>query len=78
MLQISKSKVENHLRKLGMVTRLDVLVSRKLSAKMSLTKCDMRLKRNENHCFLKQIGTGDEQWTVYNNVEIKRSWLKTL
>ena len=48
--------------------------------KIHLTKrindCDLDLKCNKFDPFLKRIITGDEEWTVYNNVVRIRSWSK--
>ena len=77
ILKISKSSVENHLHQLGYVNLFDVWVPHKLSEKKLLdciSACDSLLKRNENVLLLKQIVTGDEKWTLYNNAERKRSW----
>ena len=78
ILKISRSSNENHLHQLGYVTRFDVWVPYKLSAKNldHISTCDSLLKRNENVAFLKQIVMGDEKWILYNNVEWKRSWDK--
>ena len=71
ILKKSKSSIENHLHRLSYVNRFDVQVPHK-----SISACDSLLKRNENIPFLKQIVTGDEKRTLYNNVERKRSWGK--
>ena len=79
ILKISKSSIENHLHQLGYVNHFDVWVPHKLSEENLLdhtSACNSLLKRNENVTFLKQIGTGDEKWILYNNVERKRSWGK--
>ena len=79
ILKISKSSIENHLHQLGYVNSFDVWVLHKLSDKNLLnhiSACDSLLKRNENVLFFKQIVTGDEKWTLYNNVKRKRSWGK--
>ena len=79
ILKISKSSVENHLHHVGYVNRFDVRVSHTLSEKNLLdhiSACDSLLKHNKNVPFLKQIVTGNEKWTLYNNVERKRLWGK--
>lgn len=78
-LNISHTTVENHLKQLGYVNKLDVWVPHELK-EIHLVKrinvCDSLLKRNENHPFLKQLVTGDEKWISYDNVKRKRSWLQ--
>lgn len=78
-LKISHSSVENHLKQLGYVNKLDVWVPHELT-EIHRTKrinvCDSLLKRNEYDPFLKRMITGDEKWIVYDNVERKRSWLQ--
>lgn len=78
-LNIPQSTIHDHIRRLGMVKKLDIWVPHELK-EIHLTNrlnvCDMHLKRNENYPFLKQIITGDEKWIVYNNVNRKRSWCK--
>ena len=76
LLKISKSRVEDHLHKLGYVNRFDVWVPQKLSEKSLLdciSTCNSLLKCKENILFLKQIVTGDEKWILYSNVEQMRS-----
>lgn len=36
--------------------------------------CEVLLKRNEEHLFLKQIITADEKWVMWNNTVRTRSW----
>lgn len=76
-LDISHASVENHLRKLGYVSRLDVWVPHSLT-EANLAKrisiCDSLRKRQENDPFLKRLVTGDEKWIVYDNVVRKKSW----
>jgi len=78
-LKIPKSTIHDHIKRLGLVKKLDIWVPHKLK-EIHLTKrinaCDVHLKRNEFDPFLKQIITGDEKWIVYNNVNRKRSWSK--
>ena len=77
ILKITKSSTENHLHQLGYVNYFDAWVQQKLSQKSlpdHISACNSLLKCNENVLFLKQIVTGDEKWTLYNNVEWKRSW----
>jgi len=75
-LNINQSTVSRHLKKLGMVKKLDVWVPHKLSEKNLMDRisaCDMLLKRHQNEPFLKRMITGDEKWVVYNNISRKRS-----
>lgn len=78
-LNISKSSVENHLKRLGYVSKLDIWLPHELK-EIHLVKrvniCDSLLKREQNEPFLKRLITGDEKWIVYNNVERRRSWSK--
>ncbi|EZA46787.1 Histone-lysine N-methyltransferase SETMAR, partial [Ooceraea biroi] len=75
-LNISKSSVENHLKRLGYISKLDIWVRHELK-EIHLTEridiCDSLLKREENDPFLKRMITGDEKSIVYNNVKRKRS-----
>lgn len=78
-LKLSNSTVHDHLKRLGLISKLDiwvphVLTERNLCRRVDV--CDMLLKRQENDPFLKRIITGDEKWVVYNNVKRKRSWSK--
>ena len=77
-LKISKSSVENHLYQLGYVNHFGGWGPPKLSQKNLdyISTRDSLLKHNENILFLKQIVTGDEQWIVYNNVQVKILWGK--
>ena len=78
-LRISKSSTENHLHQLGHVNCFDVWIPHKLSKKTLLdyiSACDSLPKHNKNVLFLKQTVTDDEKWTLYSNVEWKRSWGK--
>lgn len=76
-LKISHTSVEKHLHKIGYVSRLNVWVPHKLTeanltARISI--CDLLLKRQEKHPFLRNLVTGDEKWISYDNVVRKRSW----
>ena len=79
ILKVSKSSTENHPNQLGYVHHFDAWVPRKLTEENLLdhiSACHSLLKRNENVPFLKQIVTGDEKWTLHDNVERERSWGK--
>ncbi|XP_035723709.1 histone-lysine N-methyltransferase SETMAR-like [Vespa mandarinia] len=78
-LNLLNSTVYDHLKGLGLSSKLDiwvphVLAERNLCPRIDV--CDSLLKRHENDPFLKRIITGDEKWVVYNNVKRKRSWRK--
>ena len=76
---VSKSNVENHLKALGCVSKLDVWIPHQLEEIHSIkriTTCDSLLKREENDPFLKRMITNDEKWIVYSNIERRRSWSK--
>ena len=79
MLKIPKSTIDHHIKRLGLVKKLDIWIPHELK-EIHLTKrinaCDLHLKRNEYDPFLKRIITGNEKWIVYNNVVRKRSWSK--
>ena len=76
-LQVSHTCIENHLKQLGYVQKLDTWVPHELKEThltQRINSCDLLKKRNENYPFLKRMITGDEKWVVYNNIERKRSW----
>ena len=78
-LNLSNSTVYDHLKGLGLSSKLDVWVPHLLTERnlcRHIDVCDSLLKRHENDPFLKRIITGDEKWVVYNNVKRKRSWSK--
>ncbi|XP_046828276.1 histone-lysine N-methyltransferase SETMAR-like [Vespa crabro] len=78
-LNLSNSTVYDHLKGLGLTSKLDILVPHVLTERNFCRRvdvCDSFLKRHENDPFLKRIITGDEKWVVYNNVKRKRSWSK--
>ena len=76
MFKIPKSTIDRHIKRLGLVKKLDIWIPQELK-EINLTKrinvCDLHLKRNEIDPFLKRIITGDEKWIVYNNLVRKRS-----
>ncbi|KAK2580003.1 hypothetical protein KPH14_010768 [Odynerus spinipes] len=78
-LNVSHPTIENHIRCLGLVKKLDIWVPHELK-EIHLTQriniCDTHFKRNAIDPFLKRIITGDEKWVVYNNINRKRSWSK--
>ena len=75
-LNLSNSTVHDHLKRLGLISKLDIWVPHVLSERnlcRRIDVCDLLLKRQENDPFLKRIITGDEKWVVYNNVKRNRS-----
>lgn len=79
ILNISKSSVENDLKALRYVNKLDIRILHQLE-KIHLIKritiCDSFLKHKENDPFFKHMITGNEKWIVYSNIEWKRSCSK--
>ena len=76
-LHVSHTCIENHLKQLGYVQKLDTWVPHELKEThltQRINSCDLLKKRNENDPFLKRLITGDEKWIVYNNIKRKRSW----
>ena len=74
-LHVSHTCIENRLKQLGYVQKLDTWVPRELKEKhltRRINSCDLLKKRNENDPFLKRLITGDEKWVVYNNIKRKR------
>ncbi|GFU88594.1 histone-lysine N-methyltransferase SETMAR [Trichonephila clavipes] len=64
MLNLSNSTVYDHLKGLGLSSKLDVWVPHVLTEKNlchRIDVCDSLLKRHENYPFLKRIITGDEK-----------------
>lgn len=78
-LNLSNSTVHDHLKRLGLISKLNIWVRHVLTERnlcRRVDACDLLLERQENDPFLKRIITGDEKWVVYNNVKRKRSWSK--
>ena len=76
-LYVSHTCIENHLKQLGYVQKLDTWVPHELKEKhlmRRINSCNLLKKRNENDPFLKRPITGDEKWVVYNNIKWKKSW----
>ncbi|GFT82320.1 histone-lysine N-methyltransferase SETMAR [Trichonephila clavipes] len=73
-LHVSHTCIENHLKQLGYVIKLDTLVPHELKETQRINSWDLLKKRNENYLFLKRMITGDEKWVVYNNIKRKISW----
>lgn len=79
-LNLSKTTIADHIKKMGYSKKLDVWVPHMLSEFQLIQRmniCDMLLKRNQSNPFLKNLITGDEKWIVYDNVQRKRSWSKS-
>lgn len=77
-LNIPKSTVHEHLKKIGYVNRYDVWIPHTLSPEKThaqVSACDSLLKRNEESPFLKWHIAGDEKWILYSNIR-KRSYDK--
>ena len=63
-LYVSHTCIENHLKQLGYVQKLDTWVPYELKEKhltQRINSCDLLKKRNENDPFLKRLITGDEK-----------------
>ena len=60
ILNVSKSSVENHLKALGYVSKLDVWIPH-LNLIKRIIICDSPLKREENDLCLKRMITGDKK-----------------
>ncbi|GFU04942.1 mariner Mos1 transposase [Trichonephila clavipes] len=76
-LHVSHTCIENYLKQLGYVQKLDTWVPHELKEThltQRINSCDLLKKRNENDQFLKRLITGDVKWVVYNNIKRKRSW----
>ena len=77
-LNVSRICIKKKLKQLGYVKKLDLWLPHQLK-EIHLTQrisiCDSLLKRNGIDPFLKRLITGDQKWTVYNNVNRKRSWM---
>ncbi|GFW42228.1 mariner Mos1 transposase [Trichonephila clavipes] len=76
-LHISHTCIENHLKQLGYVQKLDTWVPHELNEThltQHINSCDLLKIRNENDPFLKRLITGDEKWVVHNNIKRKRPW----
>ena len=63
-LRVSRTCIENHLKQLGYVQKLDTWVPHELKEKhltQRVNRCDLLKKRNENDPFVKRLITGDEK-----------------
>ncbi|XP_076764828.1 histone-lysine N-methyltransferase SETMAR-like [Xylocopa sonorina] len=76
-INIPRTTIHEHLRKLGYVNRYEVWVPHQLTESNLLNRistCDLLIQRNEREPFLKKLITGDESWILYDNTARKRSW----
>ena len=77
VLKIPKTTIHRCLKKMGMVSKLNVWVPHELTKRNRLERmivCMSLLARNKHEPFLKRLVTGDEKWILYENPEWKRSW----
>ena len=74
-LNVLHTTIKNHIRRLGLVKKLDIWVLHELK-EIHLTQqiniCDMHFKFNTIDLFLKRIITSKEKCVVYNNVNRKK------
>lgn len=78
-LGINLIAVVKLLRRLGVVSKVDVRVPHELTENNSIVRisdCDLLLKRNEINPFLKQSVICDKEWIEYINAELMSSWSK--
>ena len=83
-LNVSHTTIENHIRirRLGLVKKLDIWVPdelKEIHLTQRISLCDTHLKSNAVDSFMKLSSppvTGEEKWTIYNNVNRKGSWSK--
>lgn len=76
-VEIPKTTVYDHMKKIGMINRYDVWVPHNLTEKNlkdRVSACTSLIVRNKTEPFLSRLVTGDEKWIMYNNVKRKRSW----
>ncbi len=81
-LDISKSSVENHLKQLGYISKLDIWVPYELkeihlTKRIDISILSWNVKKTIHFEMKKLMITGDEKWIVYNNIKRKRSWSKS-
>ena len=77
-LSSSWSAVQEHLQKIGKISRHGIWVPHQLSENnkiQRITICSSLLTRQQNEPFLQRIVTGDEKWVLYVNNKRKRQWL---
>ena len=69
-LNTSQTTICHHLKKIGKVSKLGILVKEN-----HISIATSFLSRQRNDLFLKNIITGDEKWIFYDNVQCKRQWI---
>jgi len=77
-LNSSWSTVQEHLAKIGKVSRQGIWIPHNLTENNKLTRltiCISLLSRQQSDPFLHRIITGDEKWVLYVNNKRKRQWL---
>lgn len=77
-LNVSKSTVSVHLKKIGKVKKLDSWVPHELTEGQQKARyeiCSSLIIRNENDPFLSRIVTCDEKWIAYDNRRRSAQWL---
>ena len=75
-LNLSNATVNKHMKRPGLISKLDICVSHVLPERNLLrciNDCDTLIRRQRNVIFLKRIITDDEKWFVYNNLKRKGS-----
>ena len=77
-LNVSKSTVSDHLKKIGKVKKLDSWVPHELTEGQQTARyevCSSLIIRNEIDPFLSRIVTCDEKWIAYDNRRRSAQWL---
>ena len=77
VLKIPKTTIHRCLKKMGMMSKLNVWLPHELTERNRLertTACMPLLARNKHEPFLKRLVTGGEKWILLRNPERKRSW----
>ncbi|CAD5210864.1 unnamed protein product [Bursaphelenchus okinawaensis] len=79
LLNCGKSTIDDHLKAMGMVKKLDKWVPHNLTdLQKAKRRCasEKLLQRCKNEEFLDRIVTIDEKWTSFNNTRRSTSWCK--
>jgi histone-lysine N-methyltransferase SETMAR len=79
MLGCVHGTIEYHLKQLGFVSKLDVLVPHDLNRSQMQKRVDMcreLLSLRRNFKWLDNLITGDEKWVLYANIARSRQWLQ--
>lgn len=80
-LNVSHTSIEEHLKQLGYIKKLDILIPHELEEAHLVERIhisDYNLKRLQRDPFLKRVITGGLKWIVYDSIERKRSRNKSL